>query len=115
MGTNYYHHEKPACPCCERDYEARHIGKSSGGWVFSLHIYPEDEINTYEDWEKVFSKLGTIIKNEYGEVITPDLMRDTITKRERWNGNPLMRHHLDGQFCLAHGPGTWDYMVGEFS
>lgn len=39
MGTNYYLYEKPACACCGREFGSKHIGKSSGGWCFSLEMY----------------------------------------------------------------------------
>lgn len=28
--------------------------------------------------------------------------------------NGLMRARIDGKHCIGHGPGTWDYIVGEF-
>jgi hypothetical protein len=35
MGTNYYlHNQQP-------EFEPIHIGKSSGGWYFSLHTYSD--------------------------------------------------------------------------
>jgi len=27
----------------------------------------------------------------------------------------LLRHRIDGIHCIGHGPGTWDFTVGEFS
>ena len=36
MGTNYYLND-------------RHIGKSSAGWYFALHIYPEENINSLDE------------------------------------------------------------------
>lgn len=53
MGTNYYLHTKPDCECCGRGFEPLHIGKSSGGWCFSLHVMPEDNINTLDDWGEI--------------------------------------------------------------
>jgi hypothetical protein len=29
--------------------------------------------------------------------------------------NGLVRHQIDGRHCIAHGDGTWDLIVGEFS
>lgn len=29
--------------------------------------------------------------------------------------NNLLRHKIDGQFCIGHGEGTWDYCIGDFS
>ena len=133
MGTNYYLHYK-ICPTCGR-YDELHIGKSSVGWCFSLHIYPEKDITTFDDWERVFCgrfwKLGSNVEiwDEYGTFITPDKMIDIITKRGYptppevdWNSendaipgpNNLLRHKL-GRFCIGHGKGTYDYIIGDFS
>lgn len=136
MGTNYYHHKevKPACECCKRgpDVEVRHIGKSSAGWCFSLHVIPEDGITCLEDWEARWSEPGTWIEDEYGRQISAEQMREVIAQRSwKWTGgalegkwlrdnhalpgpNGLVRHAL-GWHCIGHGEGTWDYIVGEFS
>lgn len=131
MGTNYYLYEKPACECCKRDFEARHIGKSSFGWCFSLHVDPEDCINDLKDWAYLWNKPGAVIKNEYGEIVSAEEMLATITERygmvserddfdyERNQAvqgpNGLVRHAIDGRHCIGHGAGTWDLMIGDFS
>lgn len=127
MGTNYYLSERPACKCCGRDYPALHIGKSSAGWCFSLHVIPEEGLNSLEDWESRFQD-GTIT-TEYGNVLTPAEMADVIRNRS-WahrgdfdflrnqaqeGPNGLVRHRVDGMHCVGHGDGTWDYITGEFS
>lgn len=38
MGTNYYLHSQDPCEHCGRSYPELHIGKSSAGWVFALHV-----------------------------------------------------------------------------
>ena len=143
MGTNYYLHDKPDCECCGRPYEPKHIGKSSAGWCFSLHVMPEDGINTLDDWRRLWSTPGAYILDEYGRSVPAADMEDWITKRgrdsdwsdpRRWSGpfgysseaefharnmsergpNGLLRHQI-GRHCIAHGEGTWDYIVGEFS
>lgn len=141
MGTNYYLHNKPDCECCGRPFEALHIGKSSGGWCFSLHVIPEDGIHTLDDWRALWSAPGAYIRNEYGERASPFEMEKIITERYssrpwddlQWDRmgyrseaqfhesnqsergpNGLLRHRL-GQHCISHGDGTWDYIVGEFS
>ena len=134
MGTNYYFHEKPDCECCGRPFEPLHIGKSSGGWCFSLHVIPEGGVNNLESWKLLWKNPGTFIRNEYDENISVDEMERIITERswpvpptphdgDRWyrqnhavpGPNNLARHHVDGQHCIGNGPGTWDYIVGEFS
>jgi hypothetical protein len=142
MGTNYYLYEKQnePCPTCGHCDEAEplHIGKSSAGWCFSLHVIPERGINDLEDWEALWSRPGCVIKNEYGETLTPDEMKLCITERGRiglassvpygyrsWHEfytsnqaklgpNGLVRHVV-GRHCLKHGEGTWDCITGEFS
>jgi hypothetical protein len=131
MGTNYYWHERHACPTCDRPFEALHIGKSSGGWCFSLHVYPDDGIRDLPDWEERFARAGSWIDDEYGSPVTAAEMRRTIADRGRpeWpsgstfdyasNGaepgpKNLVRHRI-GRHCVGHGAGTWDLIIGDFS
>lgn len=135
MGTNYYV-KSNICEHCGKGDEDLHIGKSSAGWVFSLHVMPELEINDLDDWER-FWKDKKIV-DEYGSEFSCDDMRAIITERGRkadWNKRPygygsweefhqknhskrgpsgLLRHQIDGH-CIGHGEGTWDLIVGEFS
>ena len=69
MGTNYYlTKERNYCHHCGRkDVETKHIGKSSSGWVFSLHVYPEEGIHDLSDWTKKFP--DGKITNDYGHSI----------------------------------------------
>ncbi len=128
MGTNYYLHEF-ICPTCGRTDEGRHIGKSSGGWCFGLHVYPEEGINDLADWEKRWATRE--IRDEYGCVIPPAVMADVITNRNWSDSRPRtpgwysanysepgpngLARHLIGHGCIGHGEGTWDLIVGEFS
>jgi hypothetical protein len=137
MGTNYYLETLPPCPHCGRESEKLHIGKSSAGWHFGLHIYPELGINTLEDWKNYWK--GKPIWDEYGHLISEEEMLETITEREfpgrKWNVHPLgyeswqkfhktnysqkglnglLRRKI-GSLCVGHSEGTWDYMEGEFS
>lgn len=48
MGTNYYYYQD-VCPHCGKPDKKLHIGKSSGGWYFSLHIIPEEKIFNLKD------------------------------------------------------------------
>lgn len=115
MGTNYYLHPKPPCTACGRPHEALHIGKSSSGWCFSLHVMPEDGIASLDDWRRLWSQPEARILDEYGEPVTVDEMERKITERSHRLGGELRRHDLDGSHCIAHGPGTWDLIVGDFS
>lgn len=133
MGTNYYL-LRDKCKCCGRA-EKLHIGKSSGGWCFGLHV---KDPNTDEDlpanlmeWEELFK--NNDIMDEYGKSITKEEMMEIITDRE-FHGNHahdprfyienaaiigpnnLLRHKIAyGYSCIGHGSGTWDLIIGEFS
>jgi len=111
MNTNFYVEPLPPCEYCGRAYESKHIGKASDGWCFSLHVYPDEGINTLQDWQKYLK--GKTIKDEYGNTITFDDLMERITKRGHPRG--LSRHEIDNRFCIGHGEGTFDYLVGEFS
>lgn len=134
MGTNYYLEATPPppCPCCGRGYETQrlHIGKSSGGWCFSLHVIPEEGINSLADWQKRWSLPGFVIRDEYGDTHTSEQMLSVITVRAwgraqqsaSWYAqnhavpgpNGLARHQI-GRYCVGHGEGTWDLIPGDFS
>ena len=127
MGTNYYH-RTILCDKCGH-YVKKHIGKSSGGWCFGLHVYPDEHINDLQEWEFLW-QTGEIF-DEYGEKITPAEMKSIITERG-WKGsgldktwfsqnsaepgpNGLARSKIDGHHCIGNGAGTWDLVVGNFS
>ena len=115
MGTNYYLHKNKVepCPTCGRcdSKKPTHIGKSSYGWMFALHV-GFDNIMSLEDWVKEFEKPDNVIKDEYGRVITKEEMIRIITQRNPTNIE-LIRHN--DKFCVGHGPGTWDLIIGDFS
>lgn len=126
MGTNFYI-KRPD------DGLDLHIGKSSAGWCFALHVYPEAGLNNLDDWEELLYEPYITIEDEYGRRITPTDMLNCITNRS-WapaldlydqafhdqNGsepgpNGLVRSKIDGVHCIGHGEGTYDYVVGDFS
>lgn len=141
MGTNYYWiKEDTTCPHCGRrdpDEERIHIGKSSGGWCFSLHVDPSIGIGSLDDWIERFDT--GFIEDEYGDRLSVGEMIETIVDRsnpvafddKKWMSyrdeddfhiknqsfrgpNNLLRHKIS-QHCVGHGAGTWDLIVGEFS
>lgn len=138
MGTNYYYFKKPDCKCCGRNDAPLHIGKSSCGWCFALHVDHCVGINSLDDWKKMFAKKGALIKDEYGDKIGSVEMLQIICNRSgqadkypnhfykseedflRENhavAGPrnLVRHRVDGTHCIAHGEGSWDLITGDFS
>ncbi len=124
MGTNYYLKQLGA--------ENLHIGKSSAGWCFALHVYPEKGINTLDDWMDLFYGSFSGIEDEYGHWVTPAEMLEQIVARS-WSPatsyspefhrinyselgpNGLLRCKVDGVHCIGHGKGTYDYIIGDFS
>jgi len=119
-----------------RKDERLHIGKSSSGWCFSLHV--TDTIRSLEDWKSKW--VGGVIVDEYGQEHTPEEMLQIITVRSRpepvkispldpyyksvedflkknyadFGPKNLLRHKI-GPHCCGHGDGTWDLIEGEFS
>lgn len=128
MGTNYYWlpTEERECPTCHREHEGLHIGKSSAGWCFSLHVIPDLDLNTLADWMAKFST-GAIF-DENDKRISVEDMLVTITQRSwphprsndpdnlsenhaKVGPNNLRRH----AYCANPGDGTYDLCEGEFS
>ena len=141
MGTNYYLEAQPPCPHCGRPYESRHIGKSSAGWCFALHVYPDEGICNLDDWKQEWE--GKRIVDEYGREITTDELLSLIDRRGRlsrtWEG-PIPTGYRDwsdfhkqnrsesgpygllqpipkcyGVVGYGEDGGTWYYVKGEFS
>ena len=140
MGTNYYH-EIGVCEHCGHAEHRRHIGKSSFGWCFSLHVEPDDHAfpHSWDEWQEEFIS-GRIV-DEYGEEVDTEDFYSVVTERSHkipfddcrwWRGykdethfhihncsqrgpNNLLRHRIDGRHCIGHGDGTWDLITGEFS
>ena len=136
MGTNYYAvSPENTCEHCGRydTQDRQHIGKSSAGWCFSLHVIPELSLNSLEDWQKHLKQRHIVIEDEYGSILSYEELMKKITERRRpddgqtrWSdvdfrrneaepgpGN-LARHSL-GAHCIGHGDGTWDLITGDFS
>jgi hypothetical protein len=138
MGTNYYTVKKGVE---EMDSEAfwasrgsednLHIGKSSAGWCFSLHIIPELNIHDLPGWVPYLLDQDRLIVDEYRQVVTYEQMLAIITDRKSnrtctWTRemydknyaepgpNNLARHSL-GHGCTRQGAGSWDCIEGEFS
>jgi hypothetical protein len=136
MGTNFYAvfpAETQPCPTCGQPHltiPRWHIGKSSGGWCFSLHVGSDREPEipkNLEEWKVVWQTAR--IENEYGDVFSPEEMEKIITQR-KWSGqkddwwfernqaivgpNNLARHPI-GRGCIGHGEGTYDLVTGSFS
>jgi hypothetical protein len=66
VGTNYYARVN-RCEHCGRG-EDRHVGKS----YRTLRAYPEDGINSWQDWLEWLNAVRPAIVNEYGDLIDFD-------------------------------------------
>ena len=136
MGTNFYWIDG------QNPEEQRHIGKSSVGWVFSLHVYPEEGINDLPDWLCFWDTMEGWIEDEYHHQMNVLDMVSWITNRgseenaaRKWKEKPwgydswaafhaenhcepaprgLVRPRLDRRH-VKHGSGTWVCTIGEFS
>lgn len=128
----------------ESERKRLHIGKSSGGWCFSLHVIPEQKLNDLDDWKQLFASPVFEIIDEYNDIISTEEMISIITERKRGDGTQtfsdlfrpdiyktseeefhrrnysevgpqgLLRHQLSSH-CTKHGAGTWDCLPGNFS
>lgn len=127
MGTNFYYRKSGA----DAD---RHIGKSSGGWVFLVRLYPERGINSLDDWKTllVADPTGKIL-DEYGRTYTVGGMMSWIEGRhwtapyrmspeelvancaEYTAGNLLrpVERHEEGR-TVRNGEGTYSYVYYDF-
>lgn len=136
MGTNYYFNIEapPPCECCGRHYEedSIHIGKSSAGWHFALHVIPEKGLNSFCDWFEFLHNTKGNIVDEYGNIVSIEQLVLTILNR-KWDDSNiikgadwykansavpglrgLVRAAVDGWHCIGHGDGTYDYIKGDF-
>lgn len=93
MGTNFYLH-KPLQSLCEHcgrhdPEEQIHLGKSSGGWCFSLHVYPGggDGVPSIYNWDEMKAWLeqqlssGAVIRSEYGDDVSFEEFGKVVTER----------------------------------
>lgn len=114
MSTNYFLHA-PECPHCGTELEEPlHLGKSSQGWCFGLHVYPEERLNNWaamwEYIEELVYEFNYTIRDEYGRIIDPGEFFTVV-----WDRNVNSRRHELDDRCIGHGNGPFDYIVGDFS
>jgi len=133
MGTNYY--------LVTEDGNRLHIGKSSFGWCFALHVMPWMGLNSLNDWTLyVCNNPGCVVMDEYDRIMSfGELCHLIVTKNcnvsdhlnvlhpdrgaaaeffyESNNAqrgpNKLVRHKI-GFGCVGH-EANWDLIEGEFS
>jgi hypothetical protein len=132
MGTNYYAQGYGPCPICGHTPAPLHIGKSSAGWCFSLHVIPELGLHDWPDWEDYLAQPRVTITDEYQDTMSLEDLRLVVMARQwpadrtqsaTWYAENaaepgpagLARARVDGRHCVGHGAGTWDLICGEFS
>lgn len=135
MGTNYYLERTEKCSHCghETGKERLHIGKSSAGWAFGLHIIPNEGINDLWDWVKRWDEPDTKIFDEYGDQVTPyEMLKNIVLKRRdpsKYDASYPFDHVANNSeptfnglvrakvspYCDGHGHATWSKYKGEFS
>ena len=96
MGCNYYAIDN-FCSQCGRGEIQYHIGKSSIGRRFALHIDFEidgKKISCLQDWLDYLNKDTVKIINEYKEEITLSDLVSNITER-----TGELRCHKDNVLC----------------
>ena len=132
MGTNYYLHikkpdQKVVTPMSFNTY---HIGKSSYGWAFSLHVDEYEGVNSLQDLKNKILEAGenATIQDEYGNIFTLDELLSVILDRSWGNYcaseeefktskhmfpddfltstrhkiyKSMRRHTIDGRFCVG--------------
>ncbi len=129
MGTNYYLHFD-VCPCCGNPERKLHIGKSSCGWCFGLHVIDDKwdddapKIRSLADWQALWNDSASEIYDEYGRAVTPQAMLGTIAERDgyskgekTWDKTPSGYNsweHFHQQNYSEPGPnGLLRHRIGE--
>lgn len=115
MGTNYFFKED-CCPTCGHSSQL-HIGKSSGGWPFNVHVIPEKGIWSWNDWMSFFAKTKGKIFDEYGDEISVDeLNKWVVFKRKHKNEKHVVIAYEEEHTWLREDKETGDRLSqGEFS
>lgn len=103
MGTNYY------AEFGNRIYPYKanriHIGKSSSGWAFALHLDLTKGLGTFLEWRNFYSQPQIIIRTDAGETIHPKEMTQIITARDyrNYKMDPEMLGPLKAWYDVEHG------------
>ena len=129
MATNYYavKGEWPSAGEFESiklTYSGRpamiHVGKSTGGWSFALHVYPDMNIHTLNDWKALADRLiadGWHFEDEYKAEISPEALWRVVERADYKESDlqHLRRSKPSPGYCLGQGEGYYDYITGNFS
>ena len=84
MGTNYYAIKKK--PRIVKIYDEIHLGKSSIGWKFVFQ--EQEQYHNFEEFKDfILNNNEWIIKDEYGEEVSPKELLKLIEEKQKEN-NP---------------------------
>lgn len=115
MGMNYYltlrnQTDLPYNELWGLPYPRLHIGKSSYGWAFALHVYPDSEVRPkgLQAWRELFSNPDFCIVDEEGRKISSREMLNVILDRDYRD-----RHLVDNIHCIGYGDGSYDLCIGS--
>jgi hypothetical protein len=103
MGTNYYT-KTQKCPTCGHKPEGIHLGKSSGGWVFSFQYNGGRYYKNVEEM-KLWLKAKRIV-NEYGE---------NVTQKEFWEMIEEKQKNKDNWNHAGKYPSDHDFVINGYS
>lgn len=81
MGRNFYWSDETQEERQEeREKHWLHIGKSSAGWLFSMHVIPSEDIESWNDWQSVLQASGKIFDDSHN-VVTFEELRQIVEDR----------------------------------
>jgi hypothetical protein len=113
MGMNYYLTLKtpieiPHNELWELQPPRLHIGKSSYGWTFALHVYPDSETRPkgLQEWKELFSNPDFCIVDEEGRQVSEREMLNVILDRDYRD-----RLLVDNILCIGYGDGSYDLCI----
>ena len=96
-----------------REREAKHIGKSSWGWLFNFQ--DQDEWHSYEQFKNYITNKDNmkdkIIINEYNEKLTPKEMLKIIDDKQKDKRN----HNNPDNFHYCRNVDGYRFSSGDFS
>ena len=100
-------------PLSIQEREAKHIGKSSWGWLFNFQ--DQDEWHSYEQFKNYITNKDNmkdkIIINEYNEKLTPKEMLKIIDDKQKDKRN----HENPDNFHYCRNVDGYRFSSGDFS
>jgi hypothetical protein len=107
MGTNYYV-KSERCNCCDHKPDDFHIGKSSYGWYFTMHV--TYTITNFQDMLIFLVDNRYNIYNEYGDKVELEDIIRTICCRS--GNNTAENYYENSIYCELGQYGLVKFKVG---